>query len=490
MNKEIRTTPMILLASASSLFAPLAGPLRQRGCRVEECVDGAKTLEVALRDAPDLLLVDTSLPVLGPDRLAALLRTNRRTEEAAIFFVGTEGEDVNGFRASTDRFVTRPFNVEQLLGEIRILFTARRRSSELAEARTEVEGDLQQISLPDLLQVFAMNQKDGVLALAHHNRKGYVYLSSGQPINARVGQANGVKAFFRLLQWEQGVFRFTPGQPQTENRITHTTDQLLLEGMRQNDEMRAQMSSFPAVTALLELAVPADRLPEGLRPATLELLRSLGERPQVGDIVEASPQSDYEVLQVLRSLLEKGLVREQAQSAATTNLTAFLSLAEIVAIKEFLGEGSSLAESLSAKLILLATNDDEVSAFLQALQGIDEFEPESDFFHGAGSLTLGDVGRLEITSAFHLRLFVLPAEALAAPLWRPFCHRLFGVLSLAGNDNLQEAERYFSQTMHMPVARSRDRNALGGVLPLRRNDRSGLRRLLQFFAAHFTGGDS
>jgi len=490
MSKNVQVTPIILLASASPLFASLVAPLRQRGCRVEECHDGAKALEVALREAPDLLLVDTALPVLGPDRLAALLRTNRRTEPAAIFFVGSEGEDVSGFRATTDRFITRPFNTEQLLGEIRTLFNSRRRNSELAEARTEVEGDLGQISLPDLLQVFAMNQKDGVLALAHHNRKGYVYLSSGQPINARVGQVNGLKAFFRLLLWEQGMFRFTPGQPQTETRISNTTDQLLLEGMRQNDEMRAQMSTFPAQNALLELAVPADRLPEGLRPATLELLRSLGERPRVGDIVDSSSHSDYEVLQVLRSLLEKGLVREQAQTAATVNQAAFLSLAEIVAVKESLGEGSSLAESLSAKLILLATSDAEVSAFIQALQGIDEFEPESDFFHGAGRLTLGDVGRLEIADAFHLRLFVLPAETFAAPLWRPFCHRLFGVLSLATNDSLLQAENYFAKTMHLPVARCRDRSALGGVLPLRRNDRPGLRRLLQFFAAHFTGGDT
>jgi len=489
MDKTPRPTPLILLASATSLFAPLVAPLRQGGCRVEECADGARALETALRSAPDLLLVDTSLPVLGPDRLAALLRTNRRTEEAAIFFVGAEGEEVEGFRAATDRFVVRPFNVEQLLGEIRTLFNARRRSVELTEARTEVEGDLQQMGLPDLLQVFAMNQKDGVLVLSHLNRKGYIYLRSGQPVNARLGHVNGSKAFFRLLQWEQGVFRFTPGLPQTESRINQTTDQLLMEGMRQNDEMRAQMSSFPASEVLLELAVPADRLPDGLRPATLDILRHLAERPRVSDIVDASPQSDYEVLQVLRSLLDKGLVRERARSTEKSASSSLLTLDEVVAIKEYLGEGSSLAEALSAKLILLAASDADVSGFLQALQGVDEFEPEGDFFHGDGTLTLGDIGRLEISNAFSLRLFVLPADAASAPLWRPFCHRLFGVLSLAENDSLRDAELYFSRTMHIPVACYRDRKALDGALPLRRNDRAGLRRLLQFFAARFAGGN-
>lgn len=489
MEATPRPTPMILLASATSLFAPLVAPLRQNGYRVEECRDGTLALEAALRHAPDLLLVDTTLPVLGPDRLTALLRSNRRTEQAAIFFFGAEEEEIGYLRAETDRFVARPFNIEQLLVEIRALFTARRRQAELADARTEVEGDLQQMGLPDLLQVFAMNQKDGVLALSHLNRKGYIYLRAGQPINARLGSVNGIKAFFRLLHWSQGVFCFTPGLPQTEPLIQQSTDQLLIEGMRQNDEMRAQMSTFPAAEVLLELAVPADRLPEGLRPATLELLRHLGERPRVGDIVDANPQSDYEVLQVLRDLLDKGLVRELARSSERSEGATLLTLDEVVAIKEYLGEGSALAEALSAKLILLAPSDAAVSGFLQALQGVDEFEPETDFFHGDGALTLGDVGRLEISSTFSLRLFVMPADAASAPLWRPFCHRLYGVLSLADDDSLKDAEIYFSRTMRVPVACYRDHKALGGLLPLRRNDRAGLRRLLQYYATRFTGGE-
>lgn len=144
---------------------------------------------------------------------------------------------------------------------------------------------------------------------------------------------------------------------------------------------------------------------------------------------------------------------------------------------------------MAAKLILLAPSDREVGMFVQSLQGIDEFEPESDFLQGAGALTLGDIGCLEISDSFKLRLFVLPATDESAPLWRPFCHHLFGVLSLAADDQLNEAETYFRESMHVPVARNRDTKQFREILPLRRGDRQGLGRLLRFFASHFARDD-
>ena len=481
----------ILLVSGGNLFDELAEPLRQAGFTIEQGEDGAKALELALQNAPDLMVLDTAVPVLGSAQLVHILRNNQRAAGVMIFFVGQEGEDIPGFRQTTDRFIPKPFNTEQLLVEIRALYSKKQRKAALGKSKKEVEGDLQQISLSDLLQVFAMNRKDGVLAVTFKRKKGYIFVSSGHVINARIGQIEGAKAFFRLLIWDQGKFRFTPGHPQTESRITMPTDQLLMEGMRQNDEMQAQMSTFPASDTLIDLVTSADQLPDGLRPATMEIISSLAAQPRVADLVEISPLPDYEVLQILRTLIEKKLVREKKSvPGEATSDAVLLQPDEIQAIKVFLGESETNSDDMAAKLILLASSDQEVGTFIQSLQGIDEFEPEIDFLQGAGGLTLGDVGRLQIGDSFQLRLFVLPATDESAPLWRPFCHHLFGVLSLADDEQLIEAETYFFESMHVPVARNRDMKQFSGILPLRRSDRQGLCRLLRFFASHFTGDDS
>jgi CheY-like chemotaxis protein len=478
----------ILLVSGDHLFSDLAEPLRQSGFTVATGDDGAKALEQAQENTPDLIILDTAVPVLSAAQLVHLLRNNQRTIDVMIFFVGQEGEDISGFRESTDRFIPKPFNTEQLLVEIRSLYSKKQRKNVMGQTKKEVEGDLQQIGLSDLLQVFAMNKKDGVLAVTSSRKNGYIFVSGGHVINARVGQIEGAKAFYRMLMWDQGKFRFTPGHPQTEVRINISTDQLLLEGMRQNDEMRAQMSTFPAADTLLNLMLSVEQLPDGLRPATMDIVNALAARPRVADLVENSLLPDYEVLQILRTLIDKKIVREKMLAPEeSTPATALLHLDEILAIKGFLGDVETINDDMAAKLILLASSDREVGMFLQSLQGIDEFEPESDFLQGAGELTLGDVGRLEIGDSFNLRLFVLPATDESAPLWRPFCHHLFGVLSLAEDDQLIEAETYFLESMHVPVARNRDAKQFSDVLPLRRGDRRSLRRLLRFYAAHFTG---
>lgn len=482
---------IVHLVSGGHLFDELARPLRQAGFTVEQSEDGAHALEQALQNAPDLLVLDTAVPVLGSAQLVHILRNNQRTSGVLIFFVGHDGEDLPGYRQSTDRFIPKPFNTEQLLVEIRGLYSKKQRNADLGKAKKEVEGDLQQISLSDLLQVFAMNHKDGVLAVTTKQKKGYIFVSSGHVINSRIGQIEGAKAFYRMLMWEQGKFRFTPGHPQTETRITMPTDQLLMEGMRQNDEMQAQMSTFPASNTMIDLVVSSDQLPEGLRPATMEIINALTTKPRVADLIEVSPLPDYEVLQILRTLIEKKLVREKKTVPGESSSDAILLQPdEIQSIKRSLGDSDEQPEEMAAKLILLASSDTEVGSFIQSLQGIDEFEPEIDFLQGAGGLTLGDVGRLQIDDSFQLRLFVLPASDESAPLWRPFCHHLFGVLSLSDSEALAEAETYFFESMHVPVARNRDKKHFSGILPLRRSDRQGLCRLLRFYASHFTGDDT
>lgn len=476
----------IILASSTDLFDSLAGLLEQSDFRVTRCRDGAQALESALKTAPDAMIVDTSIPVLAADKLIQILRSNTRAELNSIFFIGSEGEQIEGFRRQVDRYIPRPFNNEQLLAEILTHFNRKEKSRQLGQARTEVEGDLKQISLPDLLQIFSLNRKDGVLALSRDKTKGYVHLLEGQVVSARLGSVTAEKAFYRLLLWDHGKFRFTPGNPQTERHINLPTDQLLLEGMRQNDEMMSQMSTFPAGEKLLELAVPINHLPQGLRPGTIEIIRLLDGETRVSHIVDSSPRTDYEVLQVLRALLEKSILKESREEAGdTVDNGLLLNDGEIVAIKDFFGEGDALLEETSAKLIILAENDSQVASFLQSLQGIEEFEPETEFLQGISDLTIGDIGRLEISDKFHLRLFLLPATDESAPFWRPFCHRLFGVLSLARDAALDSAENYFLKTARVRVARYRDRETFDDVLPLRRGDRHGVRRLLQYLSARF-----
>ncbi|MGE4578588.1 MAG: DUF4388 domain-containing protein [Desulfuromonadales bacterium] len=471
-------TAQILIASSEDDLAPLVPLLSQQGYQVKCDGDSARILERALKAPPALILVDTRLRGLTASRFGQLLRGNSRTEGIPVFYVGEEGENVEGFRRHKDRFVPRPFNTEQLLADIHAFFRRAGQARQVSRKKTDFEGSLSRLSLVDLLQVLSLNQKEGVLTLTRTRVKGTIYLLDGCVVHAHTGQVSGEKAFHRMLTWDDGLFAFSPTQVDVEASIHLPMDHLLMEGLRQNDELMQQRSSLPAPDLLLGLTVSRQQVPEDLRPVTREILDLLTYYPRCGDLVEHCSRPDYEVLQVLKELLDRGLVEVRPATATKASIQPLLSSEDILAVRNRLIPADAMPDRASGKLILLARSQQRVVSFLQALQGLGEFEANRGFLDMAEGLPLGDAGRLNLNEAFYLRLFALPSVASAAPLWHSFARRLFGVITLDGEEGVAEAERFFTGQIGVRVL-SLDPAALTD------NRRQDLLRCLQQLAAPF-----
>lgn len=479
----------IILAGTAGDLASLARPLSESGLDVRVCPDGAKALELALTSDPELIVVDSDIPLIPAPKLFHILRSNPRTEGLAFFFLGREGEEAaEGFRRHKDLFLTRPFPPDHLLREIRSYITRKERTEQVSRQEKEIEGNLHQISLFDLLQIFSVNRKSGVLSLARDDQRGEIHLADGAVVNARTGAVEGEKAFYRLITWKQGKFWFAPGSGEREVRIRRPTDHLIMEGLRQFDEMAALAEALPAPGEELELKIPAARLPRGLRPATQEVLLVLQYYRRVTDILDHCPRPDFETLQILKVLLDKGLVqKKRPDQAPVAERTPLLNSEEILAIKDRLGERDILLEEASAKVVLLAASASDARRFAQSLQGLPEFEPEQDVVLNEAVPGLGEIGRLVVGESFVLRLVCLPVEEAMAPLWHPFCRRLFGVVSFSNEKAARRAEEFFKLAANVPVVRVSFEEDEEQEFPLRRGDRKSLQRLIGFFAAYYTG---
>ncbi|MDW7643631.1 MAG: DUF4388 domain-containing protein [Desulfuromonadales bacterium] len=471
-------TAQILIASSADDLSPLVPLLSQQGYQVTCDGDSARILEQALKTPPELILVDTRLPGLSASRFGQLLRGNGRTEGIPIFYVGKEGENVDGFRRHKDRFVPCPFNAEQLLADIHAFFRRAGQARQVSRKKTDFEGSLSRLSLIDLLQVLSLNQKEGVLTLTRPQGQGTIYLLDGCVIHAQTGQVSGEKAFYRLLTWGDGRFAFSPTRVDVEASIHLPMDHLLMEGLRQNDELVQQRQSLPAPDLLLGLKVPRQRISEDLRPVTWEILDLLAYYPRCGDLVDHCSRPDFEVLQILQGLLDRGLIEVRSSAAAKTAGQPLLSSEDVLAVRNRLVPADTLPERASGKLILLARSQQRIVSFLQALQGLEEFEARREFLDLGEGLPLGDAGRLNLNEAFYLRLVALPSLANATPLWHSFARRLFGVIVLDGEGDFTEAERFFTGRFGVQVLPF-DSTALTD------NRRQSLLRCLQQLAAPF-----
>jgi CheY-like chemotaxis protein len=99
--------------------------LEREGFDIDEAADGDQALAAVHQDAPDLVLLDMSIPgTAGPDVLAAV-KSDPATSEVRVIVVTATGEEgrAAAMAGGADHYFTKPFSpialleaVEEVLG--------------------------------------------------------------------------------------------------------------------------------------------------------------------------------------------------------------------------------------------------------------------------------------------------------------------------------------------------------------------------------------
>jgi pSer/pThr/pTyr-binding forkhead associated (FHA) protein len=190
---------------------------------------------------------------------------------------------------------------------------ARSRMQVTANRRAEpkmMQGNIEEIPLPDLLQLLSTSRKSGVLVLRSEWGTGRLYLRKGQIYFANVDESFDVsprKAMFRMLTWDKGLFELEPPDDRTVmEEIQDSTEGLLMEGMRQLDEFRELSAKLPPFEAIVSIPRPLGPRLRELKPQELDLIQTALDEATVQQIIDQSPQTDLDTAQALLSLLERG----------------------------------------------------------------------------------------------------------------------------------------------------------------------------------------
>ncbi|PKL12252.1 MAG: DNA-binding response regulator [Spirochaetae bacterium HGW-Spirochaetae-8] len=98
--------------------------LRQHGFETCATQDGRLVLEVALREKPDLILLDLMLPGLGGLEVCRLLKQDPRTEPIPVIMLTARSEEsdkVIGLGIGADDYITKPFGLRELFARIEVV---------------------------------------------------------------------------------------------------------------------------------------------------------------------------------------------------------------------------------------------------------------------------------------------------------------------------------------------------------------------------------
>ncbi|MEZ4298488.1 MAG: DUF4388 domain-containing protein [Polyangiaceae bacterium] len=192
----------------------------------------------------------------------------------------------------------------------------RRRTGEDNLGRTQARtmtGAIEEIPLPDVLQLLGSSKKTGVLVIHSQQGTGRMRMRKGTIIHCAIDGLDTVaplKSAYRMLAWTQGTFELEPcDEAPVPGEIDLAVHELLMEGLRQMDEYNHLSGSLPALAA--HLAVPMPLLPplRDLSPIELDTFQIALNDPTFGAVLDRSPASDLDTARAVLRLLSGGYLK-------------------------------------------------------------------------------------------------------------------------------------------------------------------------------------
>ncbi len=179
-----------------------------------------------------------------------------------------------------------------------------------ASSGSTMTGSIAEVALPDLLQLFSASKKTGVLQITTETDVGSIYLDDGRIQFAAVNGDESVppdKAFYRILVWDKGTFDLLPKvEREFPTTIQLSIEGLLMEGMRQLDEIRRLGDALPPLQTRISIASPLEKPLRDASPEELDVLQLALNQGTLVDMMNHSGKPDPDVAEIVVALLEKG----------------------------------------------------------------------------------------------------------------------------------------------------------------------------------------
>ena len=152
---------------------------------------------------------------------------------------------VRALRAGIDDLLSRDDSMDELAARLHNVHVreAIRRDGHVRRDRKGVTGRLENLALPDIVQMLVIGMKTACVSLEQGERKGRIWFESGGLVAAECGKRKGEGAFYDLVCWLEGEFLIEHGVRAKRHNLTGDAMFLLMEALRRLDEAGNQVAA-------------------------------------------------------------------------------------------------------------------------------------------------------------------------------------------------------------------------------------------------------
>jgi DNA-binding response OmpR family regulator len=316
---------ILIVEDEPGMIELLTVALEDEGFIISIAQNGEQGLKKVEGENPDLIISDVMMPDMDGYAFCEQLRNNPKTATIPFIFLTAKkdvSDRVRGLNLGADDYISKPFHVVEVVARIKTLMQRVKRARAAAplppptsapEVEADFAGDLEKMSIGEVVQTIALTKKNGRLVVTSGNRRGEIYFRDAIVTYADVDWKKGEEAVYRLLSWKEGQFRFEVGASPTTKNVQKTAEGLLMEGMRRLDEYNRLLGYFPSPDTRMEaLSIPDS----DLNSEELQVLNYVNQYTTLMDVIDHSKFGDLKTLQILIKLHSSNIIGMKSDQAA------------------------------------------------------------------------------------------------------------------------------------------------------------------------------
>jgi len=167
---------VLIIEDDPHLLRSLAATLREENYAVDTAEDGEEGLFKAQNGNYDAIVLDVMLPRLNGWQILSLLRPEKKTPVLMLTARDTVQDRVKGLDTGADDYLTKPFDVDELLARLRALI---RRSV----GQTQPNIEIGSLSLDTAARQVKLAGQDVPLTAREYALLEYLILHQGQVVS-------------------------------------------------------------------------------------------------------------------------------------------------------------------------------------------------------------------------------------------------------------------------------------------------------------------
>ena len=179
------------------------------------------------------------------------------------------------------------------------------------------QGSIQELPVPDIIQLVSVSGKTGMFMLVRGGERGYIYLRNGRIVHSELGNLKGEEAVYALAIWSTGDFQFSPGKESESVTIEKTNTSLLMEAARRLDEWKVLARKIPGVEYVPVLKTREMGEPITISPPEWNLVTRIDGRRTVEELARATGSNSFDTAKILYGLVTADLVEMRSREAVT-----------------------------------------------------------------------------------------------------------------------------------------------------------------------------